>query len=1293
MMSKQILRNIVRLSVSVILLAALAGPAFSHIGVPPHPGESPGPAHPYQGSHDGPTADSNPCGSPIDSINTYTGNLTVQDIPVFYRSVGDGVPFVVTYNSQSTRSSTLGPGWTHSYAAHVVDASYWDGVVVVDENGWEHFFHDGLFDLYVSPPGVFDRLWLTWYASTWTGWKLIRPNGRELHFDTDGRLVERRDADGLTWALSYSGELLTTITDPMGRDTSLQYNQANHLSRVTVPGGLYADFAYDYLGRLTQITDAAGDAYSFGGYLGTNTFLGNITDPSGREVWYQYGALDGKAAVIATGITEVPGSTVTYDYTEQPNGQLYVEITAQKDGQDRITRHVYENTDDPDSGRYFTTLLQVVEDYGDGSHVNAAVAFAYDSELRAVKFRDSYEPESGGKDHVHRFYYQDQVNPSCVTKYIDPENYDPVLGDASPSYLFTYNACGDPAGTTSPEGRAIDATYVAGSRRLSSVTIHDEDINGSPVDHTTYFTYYGAGYGYQLETITDARGNTTTLYYDSQTGYLTTVDPPLGNNWTFTSSLSGDITSVTDGNGNTTSFSHDGIHRLTQITYPDVGAGQKTRLFDWLCCGLESVTDENGMVTRFQYDPYTHSLTRVIEDYGGLNYQTDYGYDEVGNVTSVTNARGHTQEYTWDGADRLVRMDYPDSTYETWTLWDDGRIWQHRDGRGRVTTYRYDADDRLAGSGSYVAINYPNDTDVKIVRDDDGLVTSFTDGTGSSSRVYYPSSWVKSVTNGMQETVTYEYNGVGDVSRVKTPDDLYFQYTYDARNQLNWMKSPNYIEFNFTYDNGGRRYRTTQPTVMYREYRYNARDWYTGLRHWGFSGGEWLYNPYYYYNDGALWDHTGNPLRRLEYFPGEGNYYHITTFRYDGVYRQTEETRRDYWGALEYSLTYGYDAVGNRTSMTRDGTSYTYTYDDNDKLTAVSGGGQSASFGYDGAGNMTSVSGTMFGSWTLSYDDESRLTSVTYPGGTDSFSYNAFGQKMRAVLGGTAYRYVYHGDRVMEETNDAGNVTTRYMTEGGSYSDPLINQFRTGCGCRWPLEDGAGNVRGLAANIEGAVSDWYELDAFGVNLASTGTTRNDYRFGGAWGYLTDSSGLLQLGHRFYWPEIGRFIQQDPIGDGMNWYAYAGNNPLRWVDPRGLEPTGLGPYVPAPGAMGAEQDPEDDPCPGVLGPLVTAGGIVIAAIGEAAGRAGDTALQGLGTWAKGLGYVTSLLGGYLTYRDTRPKAEAVGDALTNKIHDPAGTGRGDDTWEWLDDEISGGGGYISPRGMYRGTAIRRRYEDD
>jgi len=52
-------------------------------------------------------------------------------------------------------------------------------------------------------------------------------------------------------------------------------------------------------------------------------------------------------------------------------------------------------------------------------------------------------------------------------------------------------------------------------------------------------------------------------------------------------------------------------------------------------------------------------------------------------------------------------------------------------------------------------------------------------------------------------------------------------------------------------------------------------------------------------------------------------------------------------------------------------------------------------------------------------------------------------------------------------------------------------------------------------------------------------------------YLTDPSGILQLGARYYWPEVGRFVSQDPIGDGVNWYAYVGDNPLVASDPSGM----------------------------------------------------------------------------------------------------------------------------------------------
>jgi RHS repeat-associated protein len=104
----------------------------------------------------------------------------------------------------------------------------------------------------------------------------------------------------------------------------------------------------------------------------------------------------------------------------------------------------------------------------------------------------------------------------------------------------------------------------------------------------------------------------------------------------------------------------------------------------------------------------------------------------------------------------------------------------------------------------------------------------------------------------------------------------------------------------------------------------------------------------------------------------------------------------------------------------------------------------------------------------------------------------------------------------------------------------------------------------LVTNGSGTASDSSTYGAWGAVLASQNNLR-PYQYVGELGYYRHSStqgtalaNLLQLGVRFYDPDIGRFTQGDPVRQGLSLYAYCADNPLRYVDPRGLacRPSGV-----------------------------------------------------------------------------------------------------------------------------------------
>jgi len=205
------------------------------------------------------------------------------------------------------------------------------------------------------------------------------------------------------------------------------------------------------------------------------------------------------------------------------------------------------------------------------------------------------------------------------------------------------------------------------------------------------------------------------------------------------------------------------------------------------------------------------------------------------------------------------------------------------------------------------------------------------------------------------------------------------------------------------------------------------------------------------------------------------------------------------------------------------------------------GGNTTKAFGYDDCGRTTSV--TVGGNTTtLAYDFENRLISITYPSSaTNTFTYNALGTRVSKVdsLGSFAFK------------RDGVEVTSPALSDSTAGFTPSISERRGGA-TKFYHQNDLGTVSRIT-NTSQSTTDTRSYDAFGVLVASSGSTPTPFGYAGAWGYQEDAdSGLKLLGHRYYDPSIGRFLTADVAKEGRNWYGYVDANPIKYVDPFGYQ---------------------------------------------------------------------------------------------------------------------------------------------
>ncbi len=145
-------------------------------------------------------------------------------------------------------------------------------------------------------------------------------------------------------------------------------------------------------------------------------------------------------------------------------------------------------------------------------------------------------------------------------------------------------------------------------------------------------------------------------------------------------------------------------------------------------------------------------------------------------------------------------------------------------------------------------------------------------------------------------------------------------------------------------------------------------------------------------------------------------------------------------------------------------------------------------------------------------------------------------------------RYLYDGDEVIAET-DAGGTVLRRFVYGTGVDEPIAMYIGAGTDQRrFYVTDPQGSVIAMVDET-GALVDQYTYSAYGIpDDPALGVTGNPLRYTARrWDAET---GLYHYRARAYSPALGRFLQADPIGygDGLNIYAYVGNDPMNFSDP-------------------------------------------------------------------------------------------------------------------------------------------------